>query len=292
MAENNVPQSIEAAEWAGQMGAKWLAHLDQFEGMIAGVGSAVIAEAKFKPGERVIDIGCGGGATSMEIARIVGPNGSVTGLDISPALARHCESRARKAGLSNTRFIAGDAATTKIGDANFDRLFSRFGVMFFADSKAAFAHMHGFLKPGGGLNFACWGPPPENTWMQEIAAVSQRILPAPPPMPPAPSEPGAMPGPFAFADPDYVRGILQSAGFTDINIKPWRGHLHFGGRDGNPEEAARFIMEAMPMGAALQDQPAEKQRQARAELTEAFARHKGPSGLNLQGVCWFVSARA
>lgn len=290
MAENREPQGVDAAEWAGQMGQKWLAHVDQFEGMIADVGSAVIADAKFKPGERVIDIGCGGGATSLEIARLVGPSGWVTGLDISPALAKHCESRARKAGLSNTRFITGDAGATKIVDANFDRLFSRFGVMFFADSKAAFSHMHGFLKPGGGLNFACWGSPQENTWMQEIASVSQRFLP-PPPMPPAPSA-VPPPGPFAFADPDYVRGILQSAGFTQINVKPWRGDLQFGGRDGNPEEAARFIMEAMPMGAALQDQPAEKQSAARAALIEAFARHKGPSGLVLNGVCWFVSARA
>lgn len=127
--------------------------------------------------------------------------------------------------------------------------------------------------------------------MQEIAAVSQRFLPAPP-TPPQPSEPGAMPGPFAFGDPDYVRGLLNGAGFTDINIKAWRGDLHFGGPEGNPEAAARFILEAMPMGAALQDQPPEKQRAARAELAQAFARRKGPSGLNLEGMAWFVSARA
>ncbi len=287
MAESNASQGVEAAEWAGPMGERWLANLDQFEGMIVEAGEALLKEAAFKPGERVIDIGCGGGATSIEIARQVGLNGSVTGLDISPVLTKHCESRARQAGLSNTRFINGDASKTIVSDANFDRLTSRFGVMFFDDPKAAFKHMHGFLKPGGGLIFACWGPPPENTWMQQIMEVSQRFMP-PPPTPPAPPAPGEMAGPFAFADPDYVRSILTYAGFKQIEIKPWRGKMHVGGRGASPEDAARFMLEAMPMGAALNEQPAEVQRQAREALVQAFAQHKG----GMQGMCWFVSARA
>ena len=280
------PLAQPASEWAGSMGERWLAHVDQFESMISEVGAALIDKAKFRPGERVIDVGCGGGGTSLEISKRVGPQGSVTGLDISPALVKSCEARARKAGVTNARFVLGDAARAEVKEAPFDRLFSRFGIMFFDDPKAAFAHMRGFLKPGGGAIFACWGPPDENPWIQQTMSLARRFAPQPPNPPPA-----TAPGPFAFGDPGYVREILSTAGFAEIAIDPWRGNQFVGGRGASPEAAAQFMLEALPIGDAVKDQPDKVRRDLRTEVADVLARYHGKDGVKIDAMAWFVSAR-
>src|SRR4051812_34934031 len=134
--------TIEASEWAGAMGDKWLANIDGFEGMIAAVGAALMDKAAYSPGERVVDIGCGGGATTVEIGRAVGPEGEALGIDVSEPLLAAARQRAGSAG--NVQFLAADAGTITL-DAPRDRLFSRFGVMFFNDFPAAFANMRRML---------------------------------------------------------------------------------------------------------------------------------------------------
>jgi len=160
MADKQGEQLTEEDNWAGPMGERWLANLDRFETMITPIGEALLAEAGFAPGERVVDIGCGGGANTLQIAAKVAPGGSVTGLDISPALVKACAARARAAGVTNANFVAGDAAVAKLPETGFDRLFSRFGVMFFTDPHAAFANIHGFLRGGARLNFAWFATKP------------------------------------------------------------------------------------------------------------------------------------
>ena len=127
------PDSTEAPraeDWAGEMGARWLANIDRLESMIAPIGDALLARAGFQPGQHVIDIGCGGGATSLAIASAVGSSGSVVGIDISPDLIAKATERGVAAGVPNARFECADASLYQ-AETPFDRLFSRFGSMFF-----------------------------------------------------------------------------------------------------------------------------------------------------------------
>lgn len=163
------------------MGARWLANLNGFEGTIAPAGEALLAHAAYRPGERVVDVGFGGGATSLAIARAVSPGGDVVGIDISPDLVSATTRRAAVDGLGNVRFVCADAATVTLPGAPFDRLCSRFGSMFFAEPVAAFTNLRRLLRPGGRIDLAVWGPPLQNPWMLEGMAVARRHIELPSP---------------------------------------------------------------------------------------------------------------
>jgi ubiquinone/menaquinone biosynthesis C-methylase UbiE len=153
------------------MGAKWLANLARFEDMIAPIGEGLLKKADYKPDERVLYIGCGRGGTTIAIAQAVAPSGEVVGIDISPDLTTAATQRAKDAGVSNVRFICADEATVQLADAPFDRLFSRFGSMFFAYPHKAFANLHSLLRPAARIDLAVWGPPRNNLWMMEMMGV-------------------------------------------------------------------------------------------------------------------------
>lgn len=168
-----------------------------------------------RPGERIVDIGSGGGLAAIEAAKAVGPGGTVVGFDLSAPLVGLATERAASAGAANVRFFAGDAQTDEIPHCPFDAAMSQFGVMFFADPRAAFANIRASLRPGARLAFACWQPASENGWFP--GPVFARYASAPPP--PAPADGTPPPGPFAFGNVDYVRRILEGAGFGDIRCE-------------------------------------------------------------------------
>lgn len=143
-------------DWAGEMGVRWLAGIDPFEAMLSPIGNALLANAACKAGERVLDLGCGGGATSLAIAASVGPSGSVVGVDISPDLIAKGRERAQAAGARNVAFECVDAATYR-PDRPFDRMVSRFGSMFFPRPVEAFSNLHRGLRPDGRIDLAVWG---------------------------------------------------------------------------------------------------------------------------------------
>ena len=285
MSEATAPQPNEAERWAGEMGEKWNANLDRFEGMIAPLGEALIEAANFKPGEKVLDVGCGGGVTSLEIARRVGPDGSVTGLDISSVLMRTATARAAAEGLKNTRFVTGDAGSTDIGDSGFDCLFSRFGIMFFIDPYAAFAHMHGFVKPGGRMMVSCWGPQPENPWIVNVMGVVSKYVEMPRPDP-------KTPGPFAFADKAYFGDILAKAGFKDVSFTPWRGDQALGGPGSNAKSATQFLTETLFVGDMLKDLPDARKQEALVDLEALLKKHEKDGSVRMGGMSWLVGATA
>jgi SAM-dependent methyltransferase len=179
--------------------------------LITTVVTPLLLEAlALKPGERLLDIGCGGGLAAIDAARIVGPSGAVLGFDISAPLVGLATERAASARVDNVRFVAGDAQTDPIPDGPYDAAMSQFGVMFFDDPVAAFGNIRKHLRPGGRIKFACWQSAAKNTWWPG------RVLAAYQSPPPPPVDGAPPPGPFAFADPDYVRSILERAGFSNV----------------------------------------------------------------------------
>ncbi|MBT5484608.1 MAG: class I SAM-dependent methyltransferase [Gammaproteobacteria bacterium] len=277
---DKLPQEMESDSWAGDMGEKWNTYADQFEGMIAPVGKAAIEYAGFQAGERVIDIGCGAGATTFQIAGQVG-DGHVTGLDLSQTLVDTANQRLSKSGHSNVDFICADAASSS--QAEYDVLFSRFGVMFFEDPYGAFQNMRTFLKEKGRISFVCWGPPAEQPWVGQLMAIAAKYVELPPPVPNAP-------GPFAFGNQDYLRDILVKAGFKDIEIARWQGSQNLGGSQATAESAARFVMDALFLGDALAEEAEEIKAQAYQEAVELLQGFVVGNKVELQGCAWLVRA--
>lgn len=287
MAETHIDASETppTEDWAGEMGARWLAGIDQFESMIAPIGAALLARAAFTAGERVLDLGCGGGATSLAIAGAVGPTGSVIGIDISSDLIARARDRAEAAGINNATFVCVDAAIYR-PDAPFDRMVSRFGSMFFPQPVAAFANLHRCLKPGGRIDLAVWGPPRDNPWMMEMMGVLRRHIEVPPAVPRAP-------GPFAFEDTGYLREILTDAGFHEVEIVAYEGLQPIGGEDATPEAAVDFAMSSLAAGRMAETESVGIRLAIRADLLTVFTRHHVQGrGVMMPGKVWLVSATA
>jgi len=261
---------------------KWIRFQRAIDEQIGPLGRAAIEKAAIRSGERALDVGCGCGDTTLEIARRVGPTGVVVGLDLSAPMLAEAERRARETGASNARFSNSDAQTHKFSGGEFDVGFSRFGVMFFADPVRAFANLGGALRPGGRFAFVCWQALERNPWMGVPMKAAAREISFPPL-----SDPLA-PGPFAFADPDRVRRILTDAGFTSISIDAHEETLSIGG-GGGADVAAEFLVQMGPTGSALRQDPSAEPR-VRAAVKEAITPFVAPDGVKLPSAAWIVLA--
>ncbi|MEZ5893336.1 MAG: class I SAM-dependent methyltransferase [Parvularculaceae bacterium] len=185
-------QAVE--DWNGEVGERWLKNLVPFESMISPINAALMKAAAFKPGQNVVEIGCGGGKNAIEIAKAVAPSGSVVAVDIAEILIAHSKKRAAGAGASNISFLTADAQTAKLG-APCDRAFSSFGIMFFSEPEKAFANIRSWVKPGGDFTFSCWGPPDKNPWIGLVGSIAGKYVEMPQRDPDGP-------GPFRMADPE------------------------------------------------------------------------------------------
>lgn len=278
------PEALKGEDWAGDMGARWLASLDRFEGMIAPIGAALLSRAGYPPGERVLDLGCGGGATTLSIAEAVGREGAALGLDVAPMLIERATERAAAA-RSTARFVCADAATATLSEAPFDRLFSRFGSMFFEAPVPAFTNLHAMLKPGARIDLAVWANPRDNLWMMEVVGTVRRHVEIPPAIP-------RTPGPFAFEDLIYLEEILTEAGFSQMEVTPYEGRQPVGGPGAVPEEAVDFVLGSMAVGRALDEAGPDIRAAARADLVKLFtARYVQGEGVLMGCKVWLVTAR-
>lgn len=279
------PETLKGEDWAGEMGARWLASLDRFEGMIAPIGAALLARADYGSGERVLDLGCGGGATTLAIAERVGPSGAALGLDVAPMLIERARQRASGAG-STARFVCADAATASLDTPPFDRLFSRFGSMFFEAPVPAFTNLKAMLKPGARIDLAVWANPRDNLWMMEVMGVVRRHVEIPPAVPRAP-------GPFAFEDLAYLEEVLTGADFTGMDVLPYEGRQPVGGPGASPTAATDFVLTSMAVGRVLDEAGAPVRDAARSDLIDLFTqRYVEGEGVMLACKAWLVSAHA
>jgi SAM-dependent methyltransferase len=255
-------EELRSDDWAGEIGDRWLANVDTFESMNASIGRELLERARYASGESVVDIGCGGGETTRAIARIVAP-GRVIGVDVSRALVDEAQRRAAADGLPQLQFVAADATTVELPGPPVDRLFSRFGIMFFTDPAAAFANLARMLRPGGRADFAVWASPRRNPWMSEVVAILRRHIELPPPVPRAP-------GPFAFEDPAYFHALLDGAGFTGIDIEPCEGIVNVGGAGSDPGSAAAFVLGTMSFADAVRGMTDAQREPVATEVARLF----------------------
>jgi SAM-dependent methyltransferase len=167
-------------------------------------------------GQKVLDVGSGGGATTFAVASRVGAGGSVVGADISAPLVRLATGRAREYGATNVSFTVVDVQQDQIDGGPFDAVVSQFGVMFFDEPPVAFANMRAHAVPGARLAFACWQAADRNAWFAGNAVA--RFLPTPEPPPPG----KVLGGPFALADPDRTAAVLAAAGWANVERTPYQ----------------------------------------------------------------------
>lgn len=272
-------------DWNGDSGDRWAANIERLDRMLQEFGDAAIAAADARAGERVIDIGSGSGTSSFALAQRVGAEGQVLGVDISRQLVALAESLTTKD--QPVAFLYADAGTSPLPTAHFDLLFSRFGVMFFDDPVAAFAHMRRALKPGGRMAFVCWRAAAENDWVRLPMAAIRDIVEV------APADPEA-PGPFTFGNRERLEGILTAAGFADIDIAPFDAVIPYGHgatREAAVDDALDMAFEVGPLSRALADQPGDVRDRAADAVRAAFAQRPGETSVLIDGAAWIVTAR-
>jgi SAM-dependent methyltransferase len=277
------PNAEQISYWNEEPGQKWVALGSLIDAQIAPLGVAAMGRAGVARGASVLDVGCGCGDSSLELARRVGPEGAVTGLDISAVMLARARERALEAGLANLAFTNADAQTCSFEEARRDLVFSRFGVMFFGDPVAAFANLRSALAPAGRLAFVCWQELGRNPWMRvPLMAAAAHVQ-----LPPPPAE-GA-PGPFAFADASRLRGILDSAGFASIAVEPLESDIALAG-GGDLERAVDLSMQLGPAGRVLREAGDDVRRRARESIREALAPYATPDGVRLECAAFLVTA--
>ncbi len=277
--------AAQIAYWNDRAAVTWTAFQDQIDAVFAPLTTVALDAAAPRDGERVLDVGCGCGATVLELARRVGLAGHVLGLDVSEPMSARARERIAAAGLGNAEVLVSDASATAFPRGDADLLFSRFGVMFFADPAAAFANLRRAMRPDGRLLCAAWRPMAENSWFSVPLEAARFLLPPQPP-----PEPDA-PGPFAFADAGRVRRILAEAGWQRVGIEPYDVPMRLAG-PGQIENATEFATRVGPLARALAEVEPELRSRVRQAVADALGGYDGPNGVSLSGSIWIVSARA
>jgi SAM-dependent methyltransferase len=288
MADARVANTAMQQYWNEVAGPRWVARAGIQESRNLEVAQILQRAAAPKPGERVLDIGCGTGATTIPFAAAVAPHGmtgggTVTGADIAEPMLAQCRQNIAKSGATNIELLLADAQIHTFAPGGYDLLISRFGVMFFADPYAAFANLFGALKKGGRLCMAVWPTLDDNVHWKIPFEIAVKHLGRP-----APGDPNA-PGPMAFRDPARFRDILEKAGFADISVekRPFR----IAGQTAAAE--AEHSAGAGPAWRLMEEKQApEDVRQAIvAETAAEFARYLTPDGIRLPGNILLAQAK-
>ena len=273
----------QAEYWNTVAGEKWVRHNVSMDQRLRPMTDELIVRAGVARGHSVLDIGCGGGATTEQIAQVVDSTGHVLGLDISePMLAL---ARARCAQLAQVSFENADAQVHPFPTQRFDRLISRFGVMFFNDPPAAFNNLRTSLRTSGALHFVCWASADDNPWFSVPLTIAKRHLGAPDPIPPR------APGPLAFSEPDYVREILTAAGFRSVDIESVKTTV---ASSDSAEQQAALYLEMGPAARliAAKSPDASTMATIASELVSELKKFETGNGVALGATVHYVAASA
>lgn len=281
---NRPPNEEQIRYWNDTAGQKWVALQEKIDAQIAPLGLLAIERSGAKTGEVVIDVGCGCGQTALQLAQRVGPRGRVVGVDISEPMLARARERSREHGLDNIDFVPADAQTHSFPAEDADLVFSRFGVMFFADPVAAFANLRQALTPDGRLTFVCWQGLFDNPWMLTPLTAAAEHLPLP-----APPAPGS-PGPFAFADRRRVTDMLEDAGFTDVEHESVQRDIRVGASN-DLDEIVDFMLQMGPAASLLREADPEVRPAVVQSLRAALEPYRTDDGVCLGSAAWIVTAR-
>lgn len=279
------PNEAQIAYWNDRAAQTWTALQERLDAQFAVLTQAVLEAAAPAAGETVLDIGCGCGATVLELARRVGPDGTVLGLDISEPMSARARERIAEHGLTNAMVQVSDASIHPFPAAEADLLFSRFGVMFFDDPTAAFANLRAGMRPGGRMLCAAWRPLNENSWFDVPMRAAEGLIAPPPPVPPH------APGPFAFADAARTVAMLGSAGWREAKATRQDAPMRFA-EAGRLDEAVDFSLRMGPLGRALAEEAEDTREKVRSAVTRALRDFESGDGVILQGSVWLYSALA
>jgi SAM-dependent methyltransferase len=266
--------------WNGPIGERWARLQEKIDLHMEEITDGALCFAAPEEGERILDLGCGCGTTTFLLAFRAGGAGAAAGLDISRPMLEVARARA-SAQNADVPFIEGDASSYEFQPV-FDLVFSRFGIMFFADPVSAFTNIGKALAPGGRLVFVCWRSMVENVWGAAPMDAAMHLLP-----PQEPADPFA-PGPFAFADRERLRSVLAAAHYSHIEIEPFDGTMNMGA---TLEEAAAEVLNIGPLARAAAELDEEMRAKIRETVEHAYAKYLTPAGVKPPCACWFVRAR-
>jgi ubiquinone/menaquinone biosynthesis C-methylase UbiE len=267
--------------WNGPAAARWVTEQERLDRVLRAFDDLGQERAAARSGERVVDVGCGCGASTVRLAECVGANGHVLGVDVSERML--ARARERTARFPWVELRLGDASEARFA-ADADLLYSRFGSMFFADPRAAFANLRTALRPGGRLCLVCWRAIEDNPWyLVPLRAAESIVAPLPH------FEPGA-PGPFAFADRDRLSQVLAQAGFRDVTIE--RHDVALALSTSGLDEAVEYAVLAGPVARMTVDADASTVARVRSAIRDVLAPYARAERVELTSSVWLATARA
>lgn len=272
--ETNLTQ---AESWDGPGGAYWAAHADRFDRAVADFQDRFEAAVSVRPGDRVLDVGCGGGLTTRRAAR-ASIDGDVIGVDLSRELLDVARRRADAEGVRNVSFVRADAQVHAFEPDHYDVVLSRTGSMFFGDPVAAFANLRTATRPGGRLVLLTWQPPDRNEWISGTLGVLGGT--------PGPTTDLDAPGMFSLSRPERIREVLGAAGWAQVSVKGLEGREWFGK---DVDDALGFLRGLFAW--LLDELPQDERAAAVDRLRQSLAEHAGPDGVDFGSAAWLVTAR-
>jgi SAM-dependent methyltransferase len=276
------PTTDWTRRWQELEGEHWVREAERYDTMVGEFGDAMLDAADLKQGERVLDVGCGNGATTIEAAQRVRPGGVAVGIDLSAPMLGLASQRATAAGATETEFVRDDAQVHAFTAGEFDAVVSRFGVMFFDDPEAAFANLGRALRRGGRLAFVAWQGIERSQWIMVPGAAA-----APHVGLPAGIAPDA-PGPAGLADPARVRRILEGTGFADVTIDELVRPMRIGD---DADDAISFIQSMPVVHEMLLAAPPDKRRAAVDAARESLRPYETREGVVMnENAAWLVTA--